>query len=390
MGAAMAHMFKWLDDSGSRARADSMPPPPPPLPGWDWTNPPDRRSFVGRIGHVKVEVTAHAAQVTREQTVALGQRVRQRIPDLPFAYGSNGSARPVSNATAGPDPCSLLTAQEAEAVLGKLVAPPYRSHENTPLAETNGKSCSYGTAGHHALVLTPTWEYGGHALEAMRAVGGLVSKAAPELKADAIDTLDGEWEEAGTDPTTGQLYFLSGDRLLEVGYLVSSTDANGVARLARIASGRLGKGTAPEPAAAPKVAGGSSGCPSAADVGTAVGVPVTVVRSDAKNPDWATCEYELTGRYRGVFLDLKTEPATRAETRFTELKDEVKSANGADAVPDRIAVGEGGWAYGSSSRSKAAAVAGGRLYQARMNYFMFGSIGDQKDAMVRVLKLAIH
>jgi len=59
-------------------------------------------------------------------------------------------------------------------------------------------------------------------------------------------------------------------------------------------------------------------------------------------------------------------------------------------VPDRIAVGEGGWAYGSSSESKAAAVAGGHLYQAKMNYFLFGSIGDQKDAMVRVLKLAIR
>jgi hypothetical protein len=35
-------------------------------------------------------------------------------------------------------------------------------------------------------------------------------------------------------------------------------------------------------------------------------------------------------------------------------------------------------------------VADGRLYQADMDYMGFGSIGDQKDAMVRVLELAIR
>lgn len=393
MGAAMAHMFAWLpDDSTARVATDSAhpapPTPAPPLPGWDWTNPTTHRSFVGRLGYVRVEVTAQAAQVTREQTVAVAQRLRERIPDLPFAYRSNSTGQPLSDRAAGPDPCSLLTAPEADAVLGKLVVQPYRSHESTPLADANGKSCSYATAAHHALVLTPTWEYGGRELETMRMVGGLVSRAAPELKADAVDTLEG-WEDAGTDPTTGQLYFLTGERLLQISYLVSSTDANGAARLARIATGRLGKGTTPEPPAASEVAGRSSGCPSAAAVGTAVGVAVTVVRADDGSPDWMTCEYQLTGRYRGVEVELKTEPSARAETRFAEIKEEVRSV-GANAVPDRIAVGEGGWAYGTSSQSRAAAVAGGHLYLARMNYFMFGSIGGQKDAMVRVLKLAIH
>jgi hypothetical protein len=329
-----------------------------------------------------VDVKVQAAEVSREQTVAIANRIREAIPDLPFP-----ATRP-SNAV-GPDPCILLSVKEVETVLGKLVVPPYRSDEETPLAMEQGKSCSYFTAGHHALVLTPTWEFGGTEFEAIRAVGGLVSRVAPELKSDAVDTLEG-WDEAGTDPTTGQLYFLNGERLLQIGYLVSSTDVNGAARLARIATGRLGKGKAPEPAAVSSAGGGSSGCPSPADVGAAVGVPVTVVRADDGSPDWMTCNYQLTGRYRGVFLELTTQPAARAETRFAELKEEVRSAKGPDALPVRIAVGEGGWAYGSSSGSTAAAVAGGRVYRATMNYFAFGSIGDQRDAMVRVLKLAIH
>jgi hypothetical protein len=103
-----------------------------------------------------------------------------------------------------------------------------------------GKSCSYFTAGHHALVLTPTWEYGGTAFDAMRGVGGLIERVAPGLHDDAADTLDtGPWEDAAGDPATGQLYFLKGDRALELGFQVSSTDFDGAVRLARIAVGRL-------------------------------------------------------------------------------------------------------------------------------------------------------
>jgi len=238
MGEAMTHMLQWLDDSGSgaatgsRSAADSAPAPAP-LPGWDWTNPATHRSFVGRMGHVLVEVTAHAAPVTREQSVALATRIHDRIPDLPFV-----STRP--RPSASPDPCILLTRAEVEAVLGPLVVPPYRSDEGTPLAQDQGRSCAYYTAGHHALVVTPTWQYGGQAMEATRMVGGLVEKVAQGLHNDAADTLDqGPWEEAGGDPSTGQLYFLKGDRLLELGYLISSTDMNGAVRLARIAVGRL-------------------------------------------------------------------------------------------------------------------------------------------------------
>jgi hypothetical protein len=71
-------------------------------------------------------------------------------------------------------------------------------------------------------------------------IGGIVEKIAPALHNDAADTLDtGPWEEAGADPATGQLYFLKGDRFLEVGYLTATTDMNGAVRLASLALGRL-------------------------------------------------------------------------------------------------------------------------------------------------------
>ena len=180
-----------------------------------------------------MDVKVQAAAVSRDQTVAIANRIRETIPDLPFP-----ATRPAN--AAGPDPCILLSVKEVEAVLGKLVVPPYRSDEDTPLAMEQGKSCTYFTAGHHALVLTPTWEYGGMAFDAMRGVGGIIEKVAPSLHNDAADTLDtGPWEDAAGDPATGQLVFLKGDRALALNFFYSSTDFDGVVRLARLAVGRL-------------------------------------------------------------------------------------------------------------------------------------------------------
>ena len=167
---------------------------------------------------MQIAVRVQAAEVTREQTTALANRIRDKIPDLPFPSERTG-------APASPDPCVLVTVQEVEAVVGKLVVPPFRSDEGKPLAMENGASCTYYTAGHHALVLTPTWSYGGSAFEAMRGVGRMLEGIAPTLHNDAADTLDtGPWEDAAGDPATGSLYFLKGDRALEVHYLVSTTD----------------------------------------------------------------------------------------------------------------------------------------------------------------------
>jgi len=234
--AAGAIMAGWIGegDSTSKPASDSAASPPPAtLPGWDGTNRAGTRSFVGGLGHIQIAVRVQAAEVTREQTTALANRIRDKIPDLPFPSERTG-------APASPDPCVLVTVQEVEAVVGKLVVPPFRSDEGKPLAMENGASCTYYTAGHHALVLTPTWSYGGSAFEAMRGVGGMLEGIAPTLHNDAADTLDtGPWEDAAGDPATGSLYFLKGDRALEVHYLVSTTDMDGAVRLARIAVERL-------------------------------------------------------------------------------------------------------------------------------------------------------
>jgi hypothetical protein len=132
-----------------------------------------------------------------------------------------------------------------------------------------------------------------------------------------------------------------------------------------------------------------SACPSVEQVTEAAGFPVTFTQSIGSSPDtWMACQYEMTGRYRGNFLQLTGEPAARADSVYAELKRAVKGMKGQDAEADRIALGgSSGWAFGSNSMSGAAAVVGSHVYHASLDYMLASSIGDQKDTMVRVLKL---
>jgi hypothetical protein len=132
-----------------------------------------------------------------------------------------------------------------------------------------------------------------------------------------------------------------------------------------------------------------SACPSVEQVSQAAGFPVTLKQSIGRDPDtWMACQYEMTGRYRANFITITGEPSSKAESVYAELKQAVKEINGQDAAAERVDVGSGGWAFGSEdSRSEAAAVVGKHVYHAQLGHAALGGIGDQKDAMVRVLKL---
>lgn len=135
----------------------------------------------------------------------------------------------------------------------------------------------------------------------------------------------------------------------------------------------------------------SSPCPPAEQVSTAAGFPVTFVQSLGGGPaGWNICQYEMSGRYRGNFLELRNQPASRAPSIYEDLKRRAKAMKGQAAEADPVDVGGGGWAYGSNSQSDAAAVVGARVYRATLEYPMAASIGDQKEAMVRILKTIAH
>ena len=197
--------------------------------GWDAAGMP----YGGRIGHIRVSLRPLASdfELPRDKLDTLGAHIRDRIPDRPFAF--SGSSQSADN-----DPCTLLTRQEAEAVLGPLLVAPYRTANDGPLAYATGPSCGYYTAGHHVLVLTPHWTRGKFEFSAHKGIGGLIATVSKDNEALSADTLEGPWDEA-TMSSDGRLVLLKGDRALEVGYRVSSAGVAGALKLARLALPRL-------------------------------------------------------------------------------------------------------------------------------------------------------
>ena len=200
--------------------------------GWDYVGGMPALS-VWRVGHMAVQIGGSASFLMPARKLdELAALLRDRIPDLPIARpGADPNA-----AGAAPDPCELLTRAEAESVLGKLAVEPYRSSESSPLADGEGPSCSYYTAGHRVLVLTPTRSDGKMMFGMAGGVSGLIRSNVGG--ADVADALEGPWDQA-TEGSTGSLYFLKGDKMLEVSYRTSATDISGATKLARSAVVRL-------------------------------------------------------------------------------------------------------------------------------------------------------
>ena len=145
------------------------------------------------------------------------------------------------------------------------------------------------------------------------------------------------------------------------------------------------------PSAAAKPGKQDTGCPlSVSDVSESVGTPVRLSLNLASpGGNYSACQFEIEER-PGVFVELTVRPAAAADSLFESIKTSAKGMLGQSAEADRIDVGEGGWAYGSGSRSEAAAVARGRLYHANMEYFGETTVGDRKDAMVRLLEKMVR
>jgi hypothetical protein len=189
--------------------------------------------FTGRVGHVQVNVQAKAPDVPGEQMRALAERVRDSVPDLPFAVTN---AYQIGQLGKTADACSLLTKGEVEAVLGPLSVEPYRSSSNwPPLAHGQGDACAYFTPGHHVFVVAPTRSGGAQNFKMEKGIGGLVGMVLPKQE---MAVMKGPWDAAQTG-MNGALMFLKGDALLEVHYRTSRATRGDAVKLAATAMTRL-------------------------------------------------------------------------------------------------------------------------------------------------------
>ena len=204
-------------------------------------------TYLARIGHIGVQVDRGTFEIPNEKAKRLAAAARDKMADRPFANPVDpllDSVRvmaglPSEPPPPSPDPCALLTRAEAEAVLGPLTVPPYRSAGDSPLWDANGESCSYFTGnGHRALTIRPTLSEGKTTFKMAAGIGGVVANVTGVDGGLAADTLEGPWDDVMQD-MHGMLRFLKGDRMLEVTWVSSSTDRAGALRLAATALGRL-------------------------------------------------------------------------------------------------------------------------------------------------------
>ena len=194
--------------------------------GWD-VRLPAMYGFSGRVGHVQVAVQGHAPDVPHATAKTLADRVRDRLPDLP--YEDVNAYQVMRSGPELKDPCSLLQHADAEAVLGALVVQPYRASSTyPPLALGDGHGCSFFTAGHRVFSIVPTWGGGQQEFNLHKNMGAFVSQVVPQEHV----VLKGPWDDAYVNGATGALLLLKGDRLLEVHYITSSTDIRGAVQLA--------------------------------------------------------------------------------------------------------------------------------------------------------------
>ena len=203
-------------------------------------------TYLARIGHIGVQVDRGTFEIPDDDARRLAAAVRDKMADRPFANPVDPrldslrkiAGSPPQRPPQGPDPCALLTRAEAEAVLGPLTVPPYRSAGDSPLWDANGDSCSYFTNGHRALTITPTWSQGQMTFKMAAGVGAVAANVTGVDGGLAADTLEGPWDDVMQD-MLGMLRFLKGDRMLEVTWVTSNTDRAGALRLAATALGRL-------------------------------------------------------------------------------------------------------------------------------------------------------
>ena len=131
----------------------------------------------------------------------------------------------------------------------------------------------------------------------------------------------------------------------------------------------------------------SSTCLAAADVSTAIGLAVREFPQGTRTSgNTVICAYQGNNQALGAIVTTIAGPAEQSEEVFTRMKESVKLFLGTSAEPEAIQVGERGYAYGSNSKSEAAAVSGGRAYHAEVVSTASANIGDKKAGMIEIVK----
>lgn len=130
-------------------------------------------------------------------------------------------------------------------------------------------------------------------------------------------------------------------------------------------------------------------CLDDADISAPVGFAVALVKDTVKvTPTAALCTYQPTDKSVGteVSVTIAIGPASVADKVVSDFTTAARARSGKDAEP--LALGDRGFAFGSSLSSGAVSVKGDRVVAIDVGS-PFTNIGDKKSAAVEILKKVI-
>jgi hypothetical protein len=136
------------------------------------------------------------------------------------------------------DPCSFLTVDEIEAIMGKLAGPPYRAGGGaTP--RLNGSDCRYEAPDRRSIRLNVTWDGGKQLIDMMSMAQKMVETAGlKQLKLLDGTTVAGHWDQAAVNSCC-EFNALRGDQVVTVDISGSRATIAQAASLADAAVQRL-------------------------------------------------------------------------------------------------------------------------------------------------------
>lgn len=165
--------------------------------------------------------------------------------------------------------------------------------------------------------------------------------------------------------------------------------SRGIVMMAWLVLACTGREDATAQRSAPGSRSAQSICLGADQVTRTVGFPVQVLPQGTRSyGDTEICAYQAV-EDQGVFVSLTAQPAGGEADPIARVRSGAKTLLGAQAEADPVAIGDGGYAYGSGSKSEAAVRKGNRVYHADITASA-GSTGDKKAAVIELLRQIVR
>jgi hypothetical protein len=194
------------------------------------------------------KIRAHCLSICAALGVSMALAACGKSDNSATSAQSNPLQAALSNAVnkaAGTDPCTLLSAQEAEVYVGVLATPPFRANDS--VADIKGDRCVYRGKGGQEFTIDHEAEGGAEAAKIVsgvpNVVGGLLEKTgqgnlAATTHRVIADGPQGPWDKINWIPG-GSLFVTKGDRVVIIDVSGGSGKEDDAVAIARQAVARF-------------------------------------------------------------------------------------------------------------------------------------------------------